>query len=240
MPYEILKINNNIVTSQLNSFLGFVKCEVLCPTSIKRPVLPLKYNGRTIYPHGKWIGTYFSEEIKAVIPLGYIIKPLVGYEFSKKDLFSDYVNHFYQEKKVSKGSQRFIAKMHLNQLYGYFGRSLELINTINVHKNDLQYYMIKNIIDNIIQINDDIFVLLIKNYVNNNILVKLGIHLIEEFEGKEIYRSKVKANVAIASAVTAYSRIHMIPYKLLPGTCYTDTENKVVIYLKLIRSFQGV
>ena len=31
--------------------------------------------------------------------------------------------------------------------------------------------------------------------------------------------------MAIASAVTAYAIIHMIPFKLLPGTVYTDTDS---------------
>ena len=36
---------------------------------------------------------------------------------------------------------------------------------------------------------------------------------------------KVKSHVGIAAAVTAYARIHMIPFKLLPGTVYTDTDS---------------
>lgn len=90
MPYKLLRIHNENIN--LNTFFGFIKCEVLCPTIIDRPILPVKYQGRTIYPLAllsKWIGTYFSEEIKAVIPLGYIIKPIIGYEFSKLDLFSN-------------------------------------------------------------------------------------------------------------------------------------------------------
>jgi hypothetical protein len=35
----------------------------------------------------------------------------------------------------------------------------------------------------------------------------------------------VMSNVAIAAAVTAYARIHMIYFKLLPGTVYTDTDS---------------
>jgi hypothetical protein len=31
--------------------------------------------------------------------------------------------------------------------------------------------------------------------------------------------------VAISAAVTVYARVHMIPYKLLPGTVYTDTDS---------------
>jgi len=33
------------------------------------------------------------------------------------------------------------------------------------------------------------------------------------------------SNVALAAAVSAYARIHMIYYKLLPGTVYTDTDS---------------
>jgi hypothetical protein len=36
--------------------------------------------------------------------------------------------------------------------------------------------------------------------------------------------SLVKANVAIASAVTAYARIHMISFKTEASCVYTDTD----------------
>ena len=35
----------------------------------------------------------------------------------------------------------------------------------------------------------------------------------------------VKSNVAIASAITAYARIHMLKYKLNPNVLYTDTDS---------------
>ena len=38
---------------------------------------------------------------------------------------------------------------------------------------------------------------------------------------------QVKSNVAIASAITSYARIKMIPYKTLPGTVYTDTDSVI-------------
>ena len=115
MPYEFKGIFKNF---QLINFFGFIKAEITCSNSVNRPVLPLKYNGKTIYPKGRWIGTYFSEELKAVEKLGYIIKPLEGYAFSKFKPFTDYINHFYLQKKNSKGPERFISKMHLNQFYG--------------------------------------------------------------------------------------------------------------------------
>jgi hypothetical protein len=35
----------------------------------------------------------------------------------------------------------------------------------------------------------------------------------------------IMSNVAIASAVTAYARIVMIPFKIDPNTLYTDTDS---------------
>lgn len=35
----------------------------------------------------------------------------------------------------------------------------------------------------------------------------------------------VKNNVAIASAITAYARIHMMKYKLDPSCVYSDTDS---------------
>lgn len=221
IPHELLKIIKKEIN--IDKFFGFIKCEVICPESVNRPILPVKYEGKTIYLYGKWIGTYFSEELKEVIKLGYIIKPLIGYEFSKIDLFSDYVNHFYNKKKNSFGSERFIAKMHLNQLYGYFGRSLEIISTINIHKKDLIHYIMKNVIFKFIKLNNDVIVLLIKNNVSPNILSELN-SVIEHTKDNSDYYN-IKSNVAIASAVTSYARIIMIPYKILPGTVYTDTDS---------------
>jgi hypothetical protein len=39
------------------------------------------------------------------------------------------------------------------------------------------------------------------------------------------YHSLVKANVAIASAVTSYARIHMIPFKIEGYCVYSDTDS---------------
>ena len=164
-----------------------------------------------------------SEELKAASKLGYKFKLLEGYEFDKVDLFTDYVNHFYNIKKnSSKNSpQRFIAKMHLNTLYGIFGRKLNQIQTINIYNKDLYYYISTKFIKGIITINEDISTLLIHNNVNINLINDLNLTLESNFSSFEL---QIKSNVAIASAVTSYARIHMIPFILHPGTVYTDKD----------------
>ena len=122
-----------------NSTFGFFKAEIEVDNNINIPVLPMRINNTSICGVGKWTGWYFSEELKdAQDNYGYKIKLIKGYEFSKTDLFSSYVEHFYDKKKFSTTSaERLIAKMQLNQLYGIFGRKQELIETINIPKKDI-------------------------------------------------------------------------------------------------------
>ena len=101
MPFELIRkikiFENNF---NLNTFFGYLKVEVTSSKDIKIPILPCKYNGKTIFPTGRWTGTYLSEELKAVAAHGYEFRFLEGYEFSKIDLFTDYVNHFMIKKEI--------------------------------------------------------------------------------------------------------------------------------------------
>jgi hypothetical protein len=157
-----------------------------------------------------------------VLPYGYTFKFIEGYEFSKIDLFTDYVNDFYFKKKNSIGPERFISKMHLNQLYGIFGRRHDLLETINIYKEDLNDYIFSRVIKTIIPINDKIIALLMHKNVNDDFIKKLNSDLDMKLSN---YYYLVKANVAIASAVTSYARIHMIPFKINGDVVYSDTDS---------------
>ena len=116
------------------------------------PLLPFKNEGLTIHPLGKFIGVYFSEELKAVKALGYKIRLIEGFEFSKANLFHTFINNFYEQKRNSIGAERLIAKLHLNTLYGYFGRSLDLLETLIIKNKDIG--TVRNI-KNIYKINNE-------------------------------------------------------------------------------------
>jgi hypothetical protein len=227
MPFEMIRYYHSMRFVKLNDFFGFCLALIECPVDIERPVLPYKHKGQTIFPNGTWISVYFSEELKAVEKLGYKITLIRGYEFSKMNLFSTYINNFYTLKRNSQSPQRFIAKMHLNQLYGYFGRKLELIETINVYTNDLHLYLTSRIVKSIIKINDHISTILMNCNINHDLITelnaKLDLNFISTFK-------LVKSNVAIASAVTSYARIVMIEFKTLCqelniAIYYTDTDS---------------
>ncbi len=236
MPYELIRkvkiFENNF---NLNSFFGFLKVEVNSSKDIKIPLLPCKYQGKTIYPTGSWTGVYFSEELKAVVPQGYKFKFLEGYEFSKIDLFSEYVNHFYEKKRNSMGAERYISKMHLNQLYGIFGRKHDLLETRNIYIEDLDEFLGTRVIKSIVAINSEIVTLLMHKNIIDDLILELNSELDINLTN---HYSLVKSNVAIASAVTAYARIHMIGFKTDGSCVYTDTDS-VFIANKLADKFVG-
>lgn len=228
MPLNIIKYYSKI--EDLDNFFGFCNAEIHCPKDIKIPLLPFKYKFKnkkkqTIHPTGNFIGTYFSEELKAAQNHGYTIRPLDGYEFSKCNLFNKYVEHFYNIKKYSTGSQRFLAKMQLNQLYGYFGRNQELIETKFINSEDLFKYYSTRVVQSTIDITPDKTLILMSQNLNQELIDKLN----SEFEDVTIKNSfrNVKSNVALASAVTSYARIEMMKYKTIPGNdaYYTDTDS---------------
>ena len=65
----LIPLNNGprrgVKVNSLDEFQGFIKVKVSLPAGIERPLLPVKYEGKTIFPTGQWVGTYFSEELKA-------------------------------------------------------------------------------------------------------------------------------------------------------------------------------
>ena len=58
MPYKLLSVNkiDESLTSWLNIF-GFIDVEIYCSEDVKIPLIPAKYNNKTIFPTGNWIGT---------------------------------------------------------------------------------------------------------------------------------------------------------------------------------------
>jgi hypothetical protein len=114
--------------------------------------------------------------------------------------------------------------MHLNQLYGYFGRRLTTIETKNVLKQDLVKYYGSYTIFSEIDINDQISTILMSTNLDYDLINELKTS--SELDVITNFRS-IKSHVGIAAAVTAYARIEMLKYKTIPGLkiFYTDTDS---------------
>ena len=212
MPIKI--INNSNIPKPLNDIFGFIKVEV-DSTQCTRPMLPHRQNNKVIYPKGEWIGTYFSEELKAMIPLGYKFKVISYIECEGAHIFNKYIDHFYNEKKNATGGYRWIVKMHLNQLYGYFGRSLDIFKSIIVTNEDVVNFLDKPEFEvhRIVELSEDLTLLVLQNLFSSGI-----------YKDTDNYK-KVLANVMVASAVTSYARLIMLPYLLDENVAYTDTDS---------------
>lgn len=124
--------------------------------------------------------------------------------------------------------------MLLNQLYGYFCRKLEYLETVNVNKNKLDDYLTTQNVYSLIEINDDVFTLLIESDKLNHKLIKDFNITIQKSVRKEKFKT-INSNIAIAAAVTAYARLYLIKYKTIPGNVclYTDTDSAFLVLKNL-------
>jgi hypothetical protein len=53
MPLNLIKTYKNMEeVLDFNNFFGFVKCKVITPKDLIKPILPFKYQGKTIFPLG--------------------------------------------------------------------------------------------------------------------------------------------------------------------------------------------
>jgi hypothetical protein len=64
--------------------------------------------------------------------------------------------------------------MQLNTLYGYFGRSRDLITTKFVNHKELQDILKVCVVKTVIEIEDDSYIVLISNNVNHQMLDELN------------------------------------------------------------------
>jgi DNA polymerase type B, organellar and viral len=209
----------NIRLLDENAF-GFFFCEIVTPNKLKHPILQTHVktsNGiRTISPLGSRTGRIFSAEMDNAIKLGYKINILWGYTFSLVNIFKEYVDTLYglRLNYPKSDPMNYIAKILLNSLYGRFGMDDNFSNVNIIHKDyysDFENKYLDNILDT----------------------KELGDYKLVTFESNQMLNDDVTHNISIgvASAITAYARIHLSQFKNNPqiNLYYTDTDS---IYLE--------
>jgi hypothetical protein len=156
---------------------------------------------------------FFSEELYNAEKFGYKFDIKWGYTFQRGNIFKAYVTDLYQLRLQYPKSDpmNFIAKIHLNSLYGRFGMKDMFDDIVIFEKDDHELFEKNNNISDLIDI-------------GTHIIAKLK-KPIEDIFNKEDYNN---VNIAIASAVTSYARIHMSQFKNnpnFPNLYYTDTDS---------------
>ena len=126
---------------------GIYNCDVVTP-DLDIPFLHT-YNEdkKLIFPNGSFKGVYTSIEIEKAITLGYKIKILNGYYFTKKARpFQSYIKKWYGLKQKAEdeknNSLRYISKLYLNSLYGKFGQRRVFRKIIHL-ENNIKHYIDK-------------------------------------------------------------------------------------------------
>ena len=188
---------------------GFFYCKVITPEFLDHPIIQTHIKTedgiRSVAPLGTWSDMIFSEEMDNAKKYGYKFEILWGYSFERKNIFKDYVNTLYKLRLEYPKSDplNLIAKLLLNSLYGRFGMidsfpTIEIVNNndvldiIDEFKNDE--------IKNIIELGNKSMIIYRTHQANiNNML-----------DGN---KQTHNVSIAIASAITAYARIHMSQFK---------------------------
>jgi hypothetical protein len=199
-----------------NAF-GFFYCEIIAPDNIKHPIIQthVKTNNgiRTMAPIGNWEDIIFSSEMDNAKKYGYQFNIKWGYTFEKAIIFKDYVEflHLLRSQYSRTDPMNLIAKILLNSLYGRFGMDDNFLEVNIIHK-DFYADFENKFLDNIIQTQELGDYKLVTYRVVNKIESNNETH---------------NVSIGIASAITAYSRIHMSQFKNNPkiNLYYTDTDS---------------
>ena len=207
-----------------NAF-GFFYCKIKTPDNIKHPILQthIKINSvkSTIAPLGQWEDMIFSSEMDNAIKFGYEFEILWGYSFERKNIFEKYVDTLYNLRlKYPKSNPlNLIAKLLMNSLYGRFGMedsfpTIEILTKKEFNKFVEEY---DGEINSFIELENKMMVIYRNPQADVNTMLD---------GNKETHN----VSIGIASAITAYARIHMSQFKNNPdfNLYYTDTDSAYI------------
>ena len=204
---DITKFNENA--------FGFFYCKIKTPDNLLHPIIQTRVKSnegiRTIAPLGSWSDWLFSNEMENALMYGYSFEIEKGYIFESQNIFKDYVETLFSMRQTYKSSdvRNYIAKILLNSLYGRFGMSVNFDKIKILHKDlvgNFEFQNFESITDEI-DLGDYVLIF----YKDKN-------------EDEELDQN---VSVGIASAITAYARIHMSKFKNNSDIIlyYTDTDS---------------
>jgi hypothetical protein len=244
---EFIEWSKPIKLTPQSKLFGFFYCKIQT-TNDYLGLLPV-HNKGLIMPNGEWYGTYFSEELKFACENGYKIEVYKGYVFNKVyNAFDEFIDHFYQIKATSKGSERLITKLLLNSLLGRFGMSILKLVTEILSLEKYKKILCTKEINSLVNLSSDNFLISYNNELNKEIIKEHGLDYIQILNQKSNINIENSHNfddvaISIAAAVTSYSRIYMSKFKLhifkSGGKIFYSDTDSLVTDIKLDDKFVG-
>ena len=118
--------NGSRYLDHFGKYLGVYHCRVTCPADLYLPVLPVKRNGKLLFPTGEFDGFWTSMELQKAIEKGYKIIQCYSYIYYRisKLYFHDFALFVWnkrQEYRENIGMQKMIKRIG-NALYGKFAQ----------------------------------------------------------------------------------------------------------------------
>ena len=208
LPQSIQKVDIPNIDN-IYKYMGVTECYVSCP-QIDKPLLPLRHDGKLLFPSGNFKGTWNNCELAKALDLGYQIIPIKQIIYTESfQPFKTFVEVLYNKRleyKKDKSPMELVAKLLLNSLYGKF--ATKHINGFRIiDMKDMTYTEILEATKNIEH-----------NVKNNKILIRTE----KEFNG--IYAFPI-----LSSYITSYARLVMYDYIKDKDVIYTDTDSIVTL-----------
>jgi len=219
-------------------FFGFLNCTVTSPDNCHFPVLPVRKDEIVIFPEGRFSGTWFSEELRYAESLGYkIVKSHWGMTFQKSTkVFTTLIKKLNQMKITATTTQnsplRTISKLFMNSLYGRFGLRY-LDQSCNIYsKDEASRIHLLFEISRTVPFEDGSEMIIHKATPSMEAIEVHDPNSEELNLLKEAANHLLGTNVAIASAITAHSRVMINNYKYYVKNqdgevAYSDTDSLV-------------
>ncbi|CAA3018524.1 DNA polymerase-like [Olea europaea subsp. europaea] len=206
----------------LDNLFGFIEAYVVCPRTISPPFLPYRdeKNQTLLFPIGKFVDVYYSEELKYARDIGYQSIPLSSYLFEKKNSipFKSFVFDIFdrrqEAKRAGNDTMSYVYKILMNSLYGRFGINPKSTVT-EIYDYDRYNYLIKK---------SD---LILGDKLSEHYYIVSYLRNIEHVDDTDWNPPKI-AVVQLSAAITACARIYMYKYISRPDCYYTDTDSVVL------------
>ena len=213
-PYNFVGYTEGLDLERLASHLDryYVIAQVKINTPL--PLYPIKYLHKLIFPVGSFTATLQQAELIAALKYDHIqaIDKIALYD--KADLFSGYIDFFYQLKLQSERDNNLVirqqAKIMMNSLYGKFGQR-NVISKITPNISGVSYGRITGYSE---KLNSCVEV----NCLGDDMEVSYK-------QGESTYSFP-----AIAGAVTAYARMYLWALFMkasIPHVYYCDTDSLI-------------
>lgn len=127
-------IPEKLSKENIYDYMGVTECKIKAPND-NIPILPSRYNGKTIFPIGEFKGIWTNELLTYALYNGYeIIEIYEQVLYNEKVLlFHDYIDKLYNLRlkyKEEKNPEEQTIKLLLNSLYGKFGQRKPLITEL--------------------------------------------------------------------------------------------------------------